>query len=170
VIRTLQQNLTKVGCYHGAGDGTLGPMTTRALRNFQTATHLNVDGIYGPNTEGLLAPAARAGVRICVSGATTTTTTTASSTTTTTTSASTVSAPCTAAAIGATLQPGETLNAYQCGGGWAAGSWTNSMYTAAFLLRSANGAWVQPPSDACANAVALGIPAGVLNVSPCKVS
>jgi peptidoglycan hydrolase-like protein with peptidoglycan-binding domain len=168
-VKVLQQDLTKVGCYSGAVDGKLGPMTIRALRNFQAASHLTVDGVYGPNTEGVLAPAAQAGVRVCAASSSATTTTTASSTTTTT-SASTVSAPCTAAAISAALQPGETLNSYQCGAGWAAGSWTNSMYTAAFLLKSSNGAWVQPPTNACANASALGIPANVLNISPCKVS
>jgi peptidoglycan hydrolase-like protein with peptidoglycan-binding domain len=168
-IKVLQTNLAKVGCYTGPVDGKLGPKTTQALRNFQAASHLTVDGVYGPNTEGVLTPAARAGIRVCVATPSTTTSTTASSTTTTT-SASTVAAPCTAAAISAALQPGETLNSYQCGGGWAAGAWTNSMYTAAFLLKSSNGAWVQPPSNACANASALGIPADVLNVSPCKVS
>ena len=168
-IRVLQTDLGKVGCYTGVVDGKLGPQTTQALRNFQAASHLTVDGVYGPNTEGVLAPAARSGVRVCVASSASTTTTTPKSTTTTT-SASTVSAPCTSAAISAALQPGETLNSYQCGGGWAAGSWTNSMYTAAFLLKSSNGAWEQPPSNACANASALGIPADVLNVSPCKVS
>ena len=168
-IKVLQTDLAKVGCYTGAVDGKLGPQTIQALRNFQAASHLTVDGVFGPNTEGVLAPAARASVRVCVASPTTTTTTTANSTTTTT-SASTVSAPCTSAAITAALQPGETLNSYQCGGGWAAGSWTNSMYTAAFLLKSSNGAWEQPPSNACANASVLGIPADVLNVSPCKVS
>ena len=44
------------------------------------------------------------------------------------------------------------------------------MYTAAFLLKSSNGVWEQPPTNACANASALGVPADVLNVSPCKVS
>jgi hypothetical protein len=44
------------------------------------------------------------------------------------------------------------------------------MYTAAYLLRSSNGVWVQPPANACANPTALGIPTAVLDVSPCKVS
>ena len=167
-VKVLQQNLTKVGCFSGRVDGILGPATTQALRNFQAASHLTVDGIYGPNSEGVLTSAAAAGTRVCVSSSATTTTTATS--TTTTTSATTVSAPCTSAAISAALQPGETLNSYQCGGGWAAGSWTNSMYTAAYLLHSSNGVWVQPPTNACANASALGIPANVLNVSPCKVS
>jgi hypothetical protein len=167
-IRTMQEDLRTVGCYTGAIDGVVGPMTTEAIRSFQAASHLSVDGVYGPNTEGLLTAAAKAGARVCSSTSPSTTTTTAP--VTTTTSASTVSAPCTSAAVGAALKPGETLVSYQCGNGWAAGSWTNSEYEAAFLLRSSHGTWVQPPTNACQNAQALGIPADVLNVSPCKVS
>jgi peptidoglycan hydrolase-like protein with peptidoglycan-binding domain len=156
-----------VGCYHGSIDGSIGPQTTQAIRNFQAASHLAVDGVYGPDTEGQLLAATRIDVRVC---ATTTASTTTSTSTTTTTVATAASAPCTRAAISAALEPGETLNTLTCGNGWAAGSWTNSMYTAAYLLRSSNGVWVQPPANACANPTALGIPAAVLDVSPCKVS
>ena len=166
-IRSLQTDLTKVGCYHGSIDGSIGPQTTQAIRNFQAASHLAVDGVYGPDTEGQLLAATRIDVRVC---ATTTASTTTSTSTTTTTVATAASAPCTRAAISAALEPGETLNTLTCGNGWAAGSWTNSMYTAAYLLRSSNGVWVQPPANACANPTALGIPAAVLDVSPCKVS
>jgi peptidoglycan hydrolase-like protein with peptidoglycan-binding domain len=166
VIRSLQTDLTTVGCYHGSIDGSIGPQTTQAIRNFQAASHLAVDGVYGPDTEGQLLAATRRGVRVCTSSPSTTTSTAA----TTTTVATAASAPCTTAAISAALAPGETLNTLTCGNGWAAGSWTNSMYTAAYLLRSSNGVWVQPPANACANPTALGIPTAVLDVSPCKVS
>lgn len=172
-IQTMQQDLKKVGCYRGAVDGIIGPETTRAVKDFQSASHLTVDGVYGPNTEGLLTAAASAGATTCTSStpattAPTTTTTTAAPATTTTGAPAT--AACTAAAISAALGTGKTLNSYQCGNGWAAGSWTNTMYTAAFLLQSKSGTWVQPPTNACADATALGIPANVLDVSPCKVS
>lgn len=171
-VRTMQEALTRVGCYHGVVDGIIGPKTKQAIRDFQAATGLTVDGIYGPNTEGLLTAAAKSGARICTSTPPSTTTTTVAPTTTapTTTAPAAVSAPCTAPAITAALKAGETLISYQCANGWAAGSWTNSEYAAAFLLQSKNGVWVQPPTDACQNSTALGIPASVLNVSPCKVS
>jgi hypothetical protein len=114
--------------------------------------------------------AVKAGVKSCTSTPTTTGPTTTTTIPTTTTSAAATSAPCTAAAISAALGSGETLISYQCGNGWAAGSWSNSAYEAAFLLRSKGGVWVQPPTDACNEATALGIPTDVLNVSPCKVS
>lgn len=170
-VRAMQESLKKVGCYSGAIDGVIGPQTTNAIRDFQAGSHLTVDGVYGPDTEGLLAAAVKAGAKTCTSTPTTVpTTTTSVPATTTTTSAAAVSAPCTAAALGAALGSGKTLISYQCGNGWAAGSWTNSTYAAAFLLRSKGGVWVQPPTDACNEAAALGIPANVLNVSPCKVS
>jgi peptidoglycan hydrolase-like protein with peptidoglycan-binding domain len=166
-VRSLQTALTKVGCYHGSIDGSIGPQTTQAIRSFQAASHLAVDGVYGPDTEGQLLAATRIGVRVCVATPASTTTSTAATTTTVATAAS---APCTTAAISAALASGETVNTVTCGNGWAAGSWTNSMYTAAYLLRSSNGVWVQPPANACANPTGLGIPTAVLDVSPCKVS
>jgi hypothetical protein len=167
--KALQQALAQVGCYSGAIDGSQGPTTTAAIKAFQTAAGITVDGIYGPNTKGHLLAADKAGTKVCSSSAPVTTTTTAVPTTTTT-SGSSASAPCTTAALGAALPSGDTLGNIQCAQGWAAGSATNSMYTYAFLLQSSNGVWVQPPSDACANATSLGIPSSVLAVSPCKVS
>lgn len=169
-IRTMQQSLKAVGCYSGAVDGVIGPQTTRAIREFQASSHLRVDGVYGPGTEGLLTAADKAGEKSCTSTPTTTGPTTTTTVPATTTSAAATSAPCTAAAISAALGSGKTLVSYQCGNGWAAGSWSNPAYEAAFLLQAKGGVWVQPPTDACNEAAALGIPADVLNISPCKVS
>jgi peptidoglycan hydrolase-like protein with peptidoglycan-binding domain len=166
----MQESLKAVGCYSGAIDGVIGPQTTTAIRDFQAGSHLTADGVYGPGTEGLLTAAAKAGVKSCTSTPTTTGPTTTTTVPATTTSAAATSAPCTAAAISAALGTGKTLISYQCGNGWAGGSWSNSAYEAAFLLRSRGGVWVQPPTDACNEATALGIPADVLNISPCKVS
>jgi hypothetical protein len=165
--KALQQALAQVGCYSGAIDGSVGPTTTAAVKAFQAAVGITVDGIYGPNTEGHLLAADKAGTKVCSSSAPVTTTTVPS---TTTTSGSSVSAPCTTAALGAALPSGDVLGNIQCGQGWAAGSATNTMYTYAFLLQSSNGVWVQPPSNACANAASLGIPSAVLAESPCEVS
>lgn len=180
-VRTMQQSLREVGCYRGAVDGIAGPQTTTAVRSFQSGSHLAVDGVYGHATEAALTSAVRSGRQVCA--AQTTTTTTASSapktastrpsapSTTSPTAHSTVAAaPCTAAAIGQAVPSGDKVISYQCGGGWAAGSWTNSDYAAAFLLQSSNGRWVKAPANACQNAAVLGIPSNVLDVSPCKVS
>jgi peptidoglycan hydrolase-like protein with peptidoglycan-binding domain len=196
-VKTMQEALSRVGCYSGVADGVAGPQTTQAVRNFQAASHLAVDGVYGPKTEGSLTAAARAGAQVCQAAASSSTTpaprsgttaprpTTApastttiprtSSTTTPRTSSTTASpsaaaAPCTATAISAALEPGQKLLSYRCGSGWAGGSWENSAYAAAFLLQSHNGVWVRAGSDACANAATLRIPASVLDVSFCKVS
>ncbi len=165
-MRALQAALTKVGCYSGSIDGIAGPATTRAVRSFQAAAGLAVDGIAGPNTEGQLRAAAKDGTTVCSKGSSTTTTVPS----TTTTAAVTTAAPCTATAVGAALPAGETLVSFRCLSGWAAGAMQNPQYESAFLLRSTNGAWAQPPANACADATALGIPGVILDVSPCRVS
>ena len=106
-IRTLQTALSKVGCYTGKIDGANGPLTTAAVRSFQAAEGLAVDGVYGSSTKSKLVMAAAAGARVCAS---TTTTTVSGETTTTTASA----AP--AAAIAA-------INAYETTNGPPAGTW-----------------------------------------------
>jgi peptidoglycan hydrolase-like protein with peptidoglycan-binding domain len=42
--------------YTGTVDGTFGPLTDRAIRDFQTDNGLAVDGIAGPNTRAVLYP------------------------------------------------------------------------------------------------------------------
>ena len=48
-VRALQGQLASQG-WRLAVDGVLGPQTTRAVRDFQTAHHLTVDGVAGPAT------------------------------------------------------------------------------------------------------------------------
>ena len=91
-IRTLQAALSKVGCYTGEVDGVGGPLTTAAVRSFQAAEGLAVDGVYGSSTKSKLATAVAAGTRVCASSTTTT-----SSAVTTTTAASAAPAAATAA-------------------------------------------------------------------------
>jgi hypothetical protein len=50
----LQQRLTAKGFSPGAHDGDFGPATDRAVRSFQAARGLVVDGIVGPKTWGAL--------------------------------------------------------------------------------------------------------------------
>jgi peptidoglycan hydrolase-like protein with peptidoglycan-binding domain len=64
-LEVWQHDLNVVGCYAGAEDGTLGPQTEAAIRNFQTAAGLTVDGQLGPVTEDALAESAAAGGQVC---------------------------------------------------------------------------------------------------------
>lgn len=49
-VRRLQRELAATGYSPGARDGRYGPHTERAVRRFQRAQHLLVDGIAGPQT------------------------------------------------------------------------------------------------------------------------
>src|SRR4051812_17904521 len=64
-IEALQRQLNTLGCNAGAVDGTLGPNTIQAVRWFQTAAGLAVDGIVGVDTSGRLAQAAATGSPSC---------------------------------------------------------------------------------------------------------
>ncbi|MBR2287765.1 MAG: peptidoglycan-binding protein [Clostridia bacterium] len=50
-VRDLQTKLKSLGYYSGSVDGTYGSATVTAVRNFQSATNLRVDGIAGPATQ-----------------------------------------------------------------------------------------------------------------------
>jgi peptidoglycan hydrolase-like protein with peptidoglycan-binding domain len=109
-IRILQTDLVKVGCYSGQVDGVNGPLTIAAVKAFQAASGISVDGVYGNQTKTKLIAAVNTGKKVCV--ASTTTTTAASSVTTTTASASGVPT----AALTA-------ITAYETAHGPGAGTW-----------------------------------------------
>lgn len=50
----LQYRLQMLGYYNGKMDGIYGANTTKAVRQFQKAYGLQIDGITGPNTWGVL--------------------------------------------------------------------------------------------------------------------
>ena len=64
-IEALQRQLNALGCNAGAIDGKLGPNTIQAVRWFQTAAGVAVDGIVGVDTTGRLAQAAATGSPNC---------------------------------------------------------------------------------------------------------
>jgi hypothetical protein len=105
----MQMALASVGCYSGSVDGINGPATTRALKAFQAAAGLTVDGVYGIQTKSKLLAAVSAGKRVCL-------TTPSTSSTSTTTPAGTV-VP--ASAIAA-------ITSYESTNGPAAGTWVMS--------------------------------------------
>ncbi len=53
-VRVLQRQLTAAGFSPGPVDGRYGPDTQHAVRDFQTATSLAVDGIAGPITQATI--------------------------------------------------------------------------------------------------------------------
>jgi peptidoglycan hydrolase-like protein with peptidoglycan-binding domain len=66
-VQLIQRQLNALGCNAGAIDGKLGPRTTAAIRWFQSAAKLTVDGIVGPQTGPRLVDAAASGSPNCSS-------------------------------------------------------------------------------------------------------
>src|SRR5438128_6877919 len=58
-VSDLQQQLAAAGFDPGPIDGDFGPLTEEAVRAFQSARGLQVDGIAGPQTFGALGAEAR---------------------------------------------------------------------------------------------------------------
>ena len=59
-VRRLQRQLAATGYAPGRIDGRYGPLTERAVRRFQAAHHLQIDGFAGPQTARHLETAQRA--------------------------------------------------------------------------------------------------------------
>lgn len=55
-VSQLQRLLVARGFYHGKIDGDFGPHTEAAVRAFQEASHIEVDGVVGPQTWAILLP------------------------------------------------------------------------------------------------------------------
>ena len=53
-VRELQEQLKALGYDPGASDGVYGERTANAVRRFQQANGLDVDGVVGPQTWGSL--------------------------------------------------------------------------------------------------------------------
>jgi peptidoglycan hydrolase-like protein with peptidoglycan-binding domain len=64
-VLALQRELSALGCNPGPLDGSLGPDTEGAIRLFQQAAGLTVDGIVGPRTRASLTGAAQLGQPRC---------------------------------------------------------------------------------------------------------
>ncbi len=67
-VHSLQYALTLLGYYTGAMDGNFGSGTTSAVRNFQRAKKLTIDGSVGTETAAVLYPAAVAALTGTPSG------------------------------------------------------------------------------------------------------
>jgi len=67
-LKKWQTDLNKVGCSAGPVDGIEGGETEAAIRAFQAASGLTVDGLLGPQTQAALTKAAAANKKVCGSG------------------------------------------------------------------------------------------------------
>lgn len=55
-VRALQERLRVAGFYYGNSNGVFGPITEEAVKQFQEAYKLDVDGVVGPATQQKLPP------------------------------------------------------------------------------------------------------------------
>jgi peptidoglycan hydrolase-like protein with peptidoglycan-binding domain len=53
-VRRLQVDLGRLGYFHGPETGVYGPLTTDAVKRFQAAAGLGVDGRWGPQSQSAL--------------------------------------------------------------------------------------------------------------------
>jgi len=104
-IKQIQTNLHSAGCFGGAIDGVIGPITRAGISAFQKAEGLTVDGQYGSATKSKLTAAVAANKTVCT-------------TPTTTTSTQPGLPPCTSTVIAAALPNYKVLD-FGCDSGWA---------------------------------------------------
>ena len=71
-IATGQTALAAVGCYTGEVDGQYGGLTDQAILDFQQASGLAVDGLFGPDTLAALETAVAQGRTVCTTDTSTT--------------------------------------------------------------------------------------------------
>ena len=53
-VRRLQSELARLGYFHHAVTGFYGPVTTAAVKQFQSSASLKPDGIWGPLSAGAM--------------------------------------------------------------------------------------------------------------------
>jgi peptidoglycan hydrolase-like protein with peptidoglycan-binding domain len=123
-VQNIQRQLNALGCNAGNIDGKLGPRTTAAIRWFQSAAKLTVDGIVGSQTGSALTAASISGTPNCSQVPAPASPTPGSSPTPG--GSTTTGAPCTQIAILAAAQSalnaGERIamsGSFVCGGDWA---------------------------------------------------
>jgi hypothetical protein len=149
-VLAVQRALNALDCDAGPLDGELGPDTLAAIRRFQSAAGIEVDGIVGPRTRAAIEHASATGSPVC----TNVPTPPAPSTTPTSSGGGGSTPPCTdpaiRGAITASLLPGEQLNKlnpFQCAITWAVATPTitspsdPSGTNVTYLLRWSGTAW-----------------------------
>jgi peptidoglycan hydrolase-like protein with peptidoglycan-binding domain len=129
-VKRLQSDLTTVGCFSGAADGIVGPVTRAGIGAFQKAENVTIDDQYGPATKEKLAIVVGDRVKVCSAPPTPPPAT---------------GPPCSSEAILAAVPSGSSITDFGCSGEWAwAGIDVNADqggYEATELLKAAGGGW-----------------------------
>lgn len=151
--KQIQGDLADVGCYPGGVDGTIGPETDAAIREFQSAKGLAVTGELTPQTVAALQRSAKKGETVCKQTASPTATVTPAG------------AACTAASLAGVLPAGSEITNYKCAGGWAGGWYETKADQDApdiFFAHIEGDQWVSvSPGQICGTASA-GLPPSIL--------
>ncbi|MSO87067.1 MAG: peptidoglycan-binding protein [Acidimicrobiia bacterium] len=153
--KMIQGQLATVGCFTGADDGIIGPLTDAAIVAYQTARGLEADGELGPKTDAALSEDAAANKIVCVAAPTPTT----APTTSTVPPAN--FAPCTGTALVKELpDPEAKVVKYGCveeNGRWAGVKYVDAD-TGGAILKAASGVWVIQDTEALCAAASPEVP------------